>query len=292
MSEQLQLRSGSAADIATFTGAAAELVVDSTNNRLVLQDGATVGGFAAAKLSEVQTNTRTAVADAAYTVLTSDRMVAYTSLSAARAVALPAASAYPTGTPLTIIDESGSCSATNTITVNRAGSDTINGATSAVLATAYGHLAIESNGSSKWTIVDQSGGPLAPAPGTATTAPVTLTAGTNLTTPAAGAIEYDGAAFYATVAANERGLLPAEQIQVLSSPYTLTSTTSPQKMLNATANGAVTLAAGTYEFEAFFALTNLSTTSGTFGFALGGTATFTQSWIAIDKAGGATTAST
>ena len=159
------------------------------------------------------TNTRTAVADAAYTALVTDRMVAYTSLSAARAVALLAASAYPTGTRLIVIDELGSCSATNTITVNRAGSDTINGATSAVLATAYGHLAIESNGSSKWTIVDQKGGPLAPQAGTTATAPLTLTAGTNLTTPAAGAIEYDGAAFYATVAANERGLLAAEQIQ-------------------------------------------------------------------------------
>jgi len=115
-----------------------------------------------------------------------------------------------------------------------------------------------------------------------------LTAGTNLTTPAAGAIEYDGAAFYATVAANERGLLAAEQIQILSSPYTLTATTSAQKMLNATANGALTLAAGTYEFEAFFALTNLSSTSGTFGFALGGTATSTELWIASAKAGGAT----
>ena len=150
-------------------------------------------------------------------------------LSAARAVALPAASAYPTGTRLIVIDKSGSCSATNTITLNRAGSDTINGATSAVLATAYGHLAIESNGSGKWTIVDQKGGPLAPAAGITATAPVTLTAGTNLTTPAAGAIEYDGAAFYATVAANERGVLAAEQIQILSSPYTLTSTTAAQK---------------------------------------------------------------
>ncbi len=169
--------------------------------------------------------------------------------------------------------------------MNRAGSDTINGATSAVLATAYGHLAIESNGSSKWTIVDQKGGPLAPQAGTTATAPLTLTAGTNLTTPAAGAIEYDGAVFYGSVAANERGVLAAEQIEVLSSPYTLTATTSPQKMLNATANGAITLAAGTYEFEAFFALTNLSSTSGTFGFALGGTATFTQAWQAIAKAG-------
>lgn len=55
MSEQLQLRSGSSANIAAFTGAAAECVVDSTNNRLVLQDGATAGGWPAAKLAEVMT---------------------------------------------------------------------------------------------------------------------------------------------------------------------------------------------------------------------------------------------
>src|SRR5271166_5078515 len=142
MSEQLQLRSGSAANIATFTGAAAELVVDSTNNRLVLQDGSTAGGFAAAKLSEVVTNTRTAVADAAYT-----------SLSAARAVALPAAGAYPTGTRLIVIDESGSCSATNTITLNRAGSDTIDGQTSSVINSSYGFVELESNGSNAWTFI-------------------------------------------------------------------------------------------------------------------------------------------
>ena len=56
MSEQLQLRSGSAVSIATFSGAAAELVVDNTNNRLVLQDGVTAGGWPAAKLAEVLTN--------------------------------------------------------------------------------------------------------------------------------------------------------------------------------------------------------------------------------------------
>ena len=72
--------------------------MDTTNNRLVVNDGATVGGWPAAKLSEVITNTRTAVSDAAYTVLTTDRMVAYTALTAARVVSLPAASAYPTGT--------------------------------------------------------------------------------------------------------------------------------------------------------------------------------------------------
>ena len=53
MSEQLQLRRGTAAQVAAFTGAQGEVVVDTTNNRLVVQDGTTAGGFAAAKLAEV-----------------------------------------------------------------------------------------------------------------------------------------------------------------------------------------------------------------------------------------------
>jgi major tropism determinant Mtd-like protein len=50
---QLQHRRGSSAQVATFTGAQGEVVVDTTNNRLVLQDGATAGGWSTAKLSEV-----------------------------------------------------------------------------------------------------------------------------------------------------------------------------------------------------------------------------------------------
>ncbi len=52
MSEQLQLRRGTAAALASFTGAAGEVVVDTTNNRLVVHDGVTAGGIPAAKLSE------------------------------------------------------------------------------------------------------------------------------------------------------------------------------------------------------------------------------------------------
>jgi major tropism determinant Mtd-like protein len=159
LSEQLQLRSGTATQVAAFTPAAAEVVVDSTNKRLVVGDGSTVGGFAAAKLSEVVTIARTTVADAAYSVLTTDRMIAYTSLTAARGVTLPAASAFPTGTRLLVVDESGSCSATNAITLNRAGSDTISGGTSIAINFAYGYVAIEGNGSNAWTIIDQGYAP-------------------------------------------------------------------------------------------------------------------------------------
>ncbi len=156
MSEQLQLRRGTAAQVAAFTGAQGECVVDTTSNRLVVNDGATAGGFAAAKLSEVVTNTRTPVADASYAALSTDRLVAYTSLSAGRVVSLPASSAFPTGARLLVIDESGSCSATKTITITPNGADTIEGAnSSAVLALPYGFLGLESNGTGGWFITDQ-----------------------------------------------------------------------------------------------------------------------------------------
>lgn len=163
MSVQVKHRRDTAANIAAFTPAQGELVVDTTNNRVILGDGSTVGGVALAKLSDATgvAPTRTAVADANYTALTTDRNVAFTAITAARTVTLPAASAFPVGYRLSVFDESGSASATNTITLARAGSDTIDGATSAAISSAYGVLALESNGSSKWTIIDQSASNLA-----------------------------------------------------------------------------------------------------------------------------------
>ena len=155
MSEQLQLRRGTASQVAAFTGAQGETVMDTTNNRLVVSDGSTVGGWPAAKLVEVITNGRTPVSDAAYSALTTDRMIAYTALSAARVVSLPPASAYPTGTRLLIVDETGNCSTTKTLTISPNGSDVIDGATSAVVNVAYGFIGVESNQSGEWTTVDQ-----------------------------------------------------------------------------------------------------------------------------------------
>jgi hypothetical protein len=155
LSEQLQLRRGTASQVAAFTGAQGETVMDTTNNRLVVSDGSTVGGWPAAKLVEVITNGRTPVSDAAYSALTTDRMIAYTALSAARVVSLPPASAYPTGTRLLIVDETGNCSTTKTLTISPNGSDVIDGATSAVVNVAYGFIGVESNQSGEWTTVDQ-----------------------------------------------------------------------------------------------------------------------------------------
>ncbi len=97
---------------------------------------------------------RTQVGDVAYAVVPTDRTVAMTALTAARVLTLPAASAYPQGATLTVVDESGACSASATISLARVGSDTINGAASAVIASPYGYLALQSNGSNKWTIID------------------------------------------------------------------------------------------------------------------------------------------
>jgi hypothetical protein len=246
MSVQVKRRRDTAANVAAYTGAQGELIVDTTNNRVTVHDGVTAGGWAAAKLSDqfgpigvgtapdpsnplsvygasalfngtsfsftinksasgntasilfqdgfsgraqfgltgddnfhfkvsangstwteaimldaatgaaTFANARTAVSDAAYTVLTTDRIVAYRTLTAARAVSLPAAAAFPAGHPLIVIDESGSCSTTNTLTLSPNGSDTINGLANAVLSSPSARIVLESNGSNRWAVISRS----------------------------------------------------------------------------------------------------------------------------------------
>lgn len=114
------------------------------------------------------------------------------------------------------------------------------------------------------------------AEGTASTVPFLFTAGTNATTPVAGALEYDGVVEYFTPVANERGIVDAEQfITMQGGTRTLTSQTAAQKLFNAPTNGAITVGSHrTYRFECEFDLSSMSSSSGAFGFAFGGTATF------------------
>lgn len=102
----------------------------------------------------VLSGSRVAVADANYAVASGVGMIAYTALTAARTVSLLPAGDYLAGAQLQIVDESGQGSATNTLTVDPNGSDTINGKASALLTGAYGRLRIESDGVSKWTILE------------------------------------------------------------------------------------------------------------------------------------------
>src|SRR5579863_1244507 len=52
MSVQVKRRRDTAANIASFTPAQGELIVDLTNNRVIVGDGSTVGGWPAARLAE------------------------------------------------------------------------------------------------------------------------------------------------------------------------------------------------------------------------------------------------
>lgn len=77
--------------------------------------------------------------------------------------------------------------------------------------------------------------------------------------------------------------VPTEHYIALSSTNTLTSQTGVQPIFDGgggPAGGQVTLPIGTYQFECMYSLTSLSGTSGSFGFALGGTATKTEGWYA------------
>lgn len=71
------------------------------------------------------------------------------SATAATTQTLPAASAVPAGRVLTVKDEGGNA-ATNSITIARAGSDTVDGGTSAVISSNYGVARLYSDGVSKW----------------------------------------------------------------------------------------------------------------------------------------------
>ena len=135
-------------------------------------------------------------------------------------------------------------------------------------------------------------GPITLPANTTANAPLTFVAGSLLTTPAAGSLEFDGNAFYSTINASNRGVLPSNQLMVLSSTYTLTSSTSLQKLLNSTTNGQLTITTGTYEFECEFSLSSMSTTTGTFGWGIGGTATTTARWSSIAAKAALTTPAT
>lgn len=121
---------------------------------------------------------------------------------------------------------------------------------------------------------------LAAGTATAGTAPLyfTLTGAALLTVPVAGALNVDAIGIpYYTHATGERGVIDAEQFMTLTGAYTLTSQTGAQKLFNTPTNGQVTLAGSkTYFFECVFSLTGMSASSGNFGFALGGTATYTS----------------
>ena len=154
MSVQVRRRREAAAFLQSFVGAQGELLVDTTNNRVQVHDGVTPGGWPAAKLAEMVQ--RTAIADAGYAAKPTDRTIVITALSAARTITLPGSATFPPGATLTIVDESGACSPQLVVTIAAAGTDVVNGLAGWSLTSAYGYVALESNGTGKWTVVDSA----------------------------------------------------------------------------------------------------------------------------------------
>lgn len=101
----------------------------------------------------------TTVGDANLTITSTTRTVATTTaLTAPRTFTLPAANTLNAGQTIVILDQAGGINGTNTITVARSGTDTINGVTTASISTQYGGMILTSDGVSKFTSLATGGG--------------------------------------------------------------------------------------------------------------------------------------
>jgi hypothetical protein len=110
-------------------------------------------------LKSLGTTPITAVGDAAYQIVQSDRLVETSAaFAAARIWTLPPASSVDAGYEIAIVDAIATITAANTLTVALSGADTINGAAaSLVLNIAGSAVALVSDGLSNWAIKAQLG---------------------------------------------------------------------------------------------------------------------------------------
>lgn len=122
-------------------------------------DGAVAWGTIDQSSVDAQSTLSTIRGDAAYVVLVTDRHVLLTAaLTVSRVWSLPAASAYKAGRRLVVRDAAGGVSSTNTLTIQRAGSDTIDGGTALVLDTPWEGAELVSNGADGWSVLTVSSG--------------------------------------------------------------------------------------------------------------------------------------
>lgn len=116
---------------------------------------------------------------------------------------------------------------------------------------------------------------ITPAAGTATLPPIKLSSGTSNTTAQAGAIEYDGSAFYATATASARQTMDTEQWLIAQADITASTGIPSTTAASIFSSGAstLTLAAGQYAFELQLYSTNSQNTSVALTLGFSGTAT-------------------
>jgi hypothetical protein len=100
-------------------------------------------------------DSRKAIGDANYNILTTDRYVAIASpLTANRLITLPPANSVPGGREVLIQDEIGTLGPTHYVTVQPTGADTIDGTQSRVLAIPYAGLRVRADGIGRWSYVN------------------------------------------------------------------------------------------------------------------------------------------
>ena len=132
-------------------------VVTSQATPIPLADGGTAQSTAAAALGASGLNIESATGhgDSDYTILATDRLVYTTAaLTAVRTWTLPLASAVNAGQTVSIIDAaSGIVTGTNTLTIARAGSDTVRGLSNWQLRNPRDGVCLVSDGVSKWEIL-------------------------------------------------------------------------------------------------------------------------------------------
>jgi hypothetical protein len=127
--------------------------INTLDNALVLGNaGMTKCILAGVNVTALLLASAQTVNDADFVASSSKNAALYSAISAARVVTLPAANAVPAGWIFRTVDFSGSASAVNTITTNPAGADTIVGAGTSIIATAYGSKRFMSDGVSKWSL--------------------------------------------------------------------------------------------------------------------------------------------
>lgn len=113
-------------------------------------------------------------------------------------------------------------------------------------------------------------------PGTSATPPLLFQAGTNLSTPQAGAAEYDGGAFYLSPGASNRGVNTLKHFTSQNANWTGQNVNTAQPVFN-TDRDVFTLPGNTsYFFEALYHILTTGTTSHQTGVLFGGTATLTS----------------
>lgn len=279
-SKGVNFRRGTTAQHSLFTGGTAELTVDTDKKVVIVHDNAKQGGYELVGTAVTQTLSNkefsgiTTFADIETTNLNVSGVSTYVDINATGMTTVSAFNVTGISTFDGVVGIETHLSIAGVSTFNGGGVKVTGVTTSTVLevtgfSTFSGHVELKDNlivaGVSTFSSVAglnvtgiTTTTRLNVTAGTASTAPIGLTTGTNLTTPYSGAIEYDGNLIYATPK-HDRGVILTPQYYLLDTNRTgPTAATTPVNIFPVTA----TLKAGTrYLIEFYMTITKSAATS-------------------------------